>query len=301
MTRWETAFFTAALLVIGAGWGVTVPLTKIAVSTGFGHFGLIFWQLTIGSALMAAFSLALGRGLPISKPTLRVFLVVALLGTLLPNTASYQAAVHVPAGVLALLLSTIPMLAFPMALALGLDRFSWRRITGLAAGLCGVLIIVMPGVSSALDAPVFWILIALTAGLCYALEGNVVAKWGTAGMDAIQVLFGASVLGAVVVLPLTLASGQFIPPQALISTPGFALILASVAHALVYAGYVWLVGRAGPVFAVQVSYLVTGFGIIWARILLGEAYPPAVWAALAFMFLGMYLVQPRRKAALAPT
>jgi drug/metabolite transporter (DMT)-like permease len=108
-------------------------------------------------------------------------------------------------------------------------------------------------------------------------------------------------LGAVVILPVTFASGQFIPPHELLSRPGYALILSSVAHALVYAGYVWLVGRAGPVFTVQVSYLVTGFGLLWARLILDEAYPPAVWAALALIFLGMYLVQPKRKRSLAPT
>jgi drug/metabolite transporter (DMT)-like permease len=301
MTRAEVYFFSAILVVLGAGWGITIPLTKIAVSTGFGHFGLIFWQLVIGSILMAILSLVRGKGLPVCRSTLRVFAVVALIGTLIPNTASYQAAVHLPAGILSLLLSMIPMLAFPIALGMRLDRFSWRRLSGLGAGLCGVLIIVMPGVRDTLNAPVFWMLIALIAGLCYALEGNVVAKWGTAGLDAIQVLFGASLLGAFAILPLTLASGQFIPPKELLSPPGYALILASVAHTLVYAGYVWLVGRAGPVFTVQVSYLVTGFGLLWARLILNEAYPPAVWAALALMFLGLYLVQPRRKAALAPT
>jgi drug/metabolite transporter (DMT)-like permease len=284
---------------LGAGWGITQPLTKIAVSTGHGHFGLIFWQLVIGSVLMAALSLIRGKSLPISRSGVRVFAVVALLGTLIPNTASYQAAVHVPAGILSILLSMIPMFAFPVALAMGLDRFSWRRLSGLGVGLCGVLIIALPGVSGALETPVFWMLVALIAGLCYALEGNVVAKWGTAGMDAIQVLLGASLLGAVAILPLTLASGQFIAPAALNGTAGYALIAASVAHTLVYAGYVWLVGRAGPVFTVQVSYLVTGFGILWAKLILDEAYPPAVWAALALMFIGMYLVQPRPKAALA--
>lgn len=240
-----------------------------------------------------------GKRLPINWSTLRIFAIVALIGTLIPNTASFQAAVHVPAGILSILLSMIPMFAFPIALLLGLDRFSWRRLSGLVAGLIGVLIIVMPGVSAALDTPVFWVLVAMIAGLCYAMEGNVVAKWGTSGLDAIQVLLGASVLGMVAILPITLASGQFILPAELISIPGFALMGSSVAHALVYAGYVWLVGRAGPVFTVQVSYLVTGFGLLWAKIILSEAYPPAVWAALALMFLGMYLVQPRGKGGLA--
>lgn len=301
MTRGEILTYTGVLVILGAGWGITVPLTKIAVSTGFGHFGLIFWQLVIGSVLMGLISLIRGKGLPVNRATLRVFAVIAMIGTLVPNTASFQAAVHVPAGILAILLSMIPMFAFPVALAMGLDRFSLRRFVGLFAGLVGVLVIVTPGVSASLETPVFWILVALIAGLCYAMEGNIVAKWGTAGMDAIQVLFGASVLGAIAILPVTLASGQFIMPQDLTGTAGQALALAAVAHTLVYAGYVWLVGRAGPVFTVQVSYLVTGFGILWAKVILDEAYPAAVWGALALMFAGMYLVQPRPKAALAPS
>ena len=66
-----------------------------------------------------------------------------------------------------------------------------------------------------------------------------------------------------------------------------------VIHAFVYSGYVWLVGRAGPSFAAQVSYLVTGFGVIWAMVLLGESYSLWVWAALGIMFVALFLVQPR--------
>jgi len=54
------------------------------------------------------------------------------------------------------------------------------------------------------------------------------------------------------------------------------------------------VGRAGPVFAVQISYFVTIFGIFWAWVILREAYPASVWFALGLMLLGMYLVKPRK-------
>ncbi|MEM6886851.1 MAG: DMT family transporter [Pseudomonadota bacterium] len=293
----DRLFLSAVLVVLGAGWGLTMPLTKVAVSTGFGHYGLIFWQLVIGTALMGMLNLVRGKGLPLTRAGLVICVVVSLVGTLVPNSASYQAAVHVPSGVLSILLSLVPMFAFPIALALRLDRFSWRRLAGLGAGLAGVLMLVAPGVSAQLGTPIFWLLVAMVAGLCYALEGNIVAKWGTAGLDAIQVLFAASALGAAAVLPVALASGQFIPPADLTGRAGKALIAASVAHTSVYALYVWLVGRAGPVFSVQASYLVTGFGILWAKLILDEAYPPVVWASLAAMFLGMYLVQPRPASA----
>ncbi|WP_366142062.1 DMT family transporter [uncultured Roseobacter sp.] len=299
LSRREVFVLTAMLVVMGAGWGMTQPLTKIAVSTGYKHFGLIFWQLFIGAALMALFCWARGTRLPRGRRQIGICLMVAMIGTMIPNSTSYQAAVHLPAGILSILLSMVPMWAFPIALLMGLDRFSWRRFMGLALGLFGVLLIAAPG-ASAMDLAVFWVLVALVSGICYGLEGNLVAKFGTAGMDPFQVLYGASLMGGIIMLPVALLSGQWIAVDAALTTEGQALILASIIHVLVYTGYVWLVGRAGSVFAVQVSYLVTGFGVLWAKLILDESYPAGIWAALLLMFAGMYLVQPRPKAALAP-
>jgi drug/metabolite transporter (DMT)-like permease len=299
MTQRDVLLYTAFLAVLGAGWGFTQPMSIIAVSTGYKHFGLVFWQMVIGAAFFSAINISRGKGLPLGPRHLGLYLMIAMIGTILPNSASYQAAVHLPSGVLSLLLSLVPMFAFPVALVMGLDRFSLRRLGGLACGLAGVLLLIVPNGDLSMDLPVFWILVALISGLCYALEGNFVAKWGTLDLDAFQVLQGASILGAVIVLPVVLLTGQFISPALPWNAPQIALVLSSVVHVLVYAGYMWLVERAGAVFAVQVSYLVTGFGLIWARIILSESYAPTLWVALAMMFAGLYLVQPRPKAALA--
>ena len=288
------------LIVLGAGWGITQPLTKLAVSTGHGHFGLIFWQLVIGAVLMAVIARATGRRLPLTRPALRVYATIALIGTVLPNTASYQAAVHLPSGVLSILLSLIPMMAFPIALGLGLERFSMRRLSGLLLGLLGVAFLVLPETSLPAAAMVAWVPVAILASLCYAFEGNYVARWGTAGLDPVQVLLGASSAGAVMVAPLMLASGHWISPFTPFGVAEWSLVSSSVVHVLVYTSFVWLIGRAGSVFAVQVSYLVTGFGVIWAMLLLDERYAPMIWAAMVLMMAGMALVQPRPKAVLAP-
>ena len=80
--------------------------------------------------------------------------------------------------------------------------------------------------------------------------------------------------------------------------PDLAIVASSAIHALVYTSYVWMVGRAGAVFAGQVSYLVTGFGVLWAMLVLGERYSGYVWLAMALMFVGLFLVRPRPRAAL---
>jgi drug/metabolite transporter (DMT)-like permease len=135
--------------------------------------------------------------------------------------------------------------------------------------------------------------LALVAPFCYAMEGNIVSRWGTAGLDPVQVLFGASAIGTVIALPLALGSGQFIVPQAPFILADFTMVLSSIIHVIVYTGYVWLISRAGAVFAGQVSYIVTGSGVLWAMLLLGETYSLWVWMALACMGLGLMLVQPR--------
>ena len=61
-----------------------------------------------------------------------------------------------------------------------------------------------------------------------------------------------------------------------------------------YTGYIWLVGRAGAVFASQVAYVVTLGGVLLSALFLGERYSAWVWSALALMIAGLALVQPRR-------
>ena len=294
MTPRARLTYAGVLILLGAVWGLTMPLTKIAVSTGYKHFGLIFWQLAIGAVVMSAIALLRGTGLPMGRAQIRVYVVIALIGSLLPNSASYQAAVHLPSGVLSLLLSMIPIWAFPIALLLALDRFEWRRFAGLVTGLSAVMLLVMPGADMTGSIPTIWLLVGLVSGLFYAFEGNYVARWGTAGLDPIQVLWGASLIGAAVALPLALASGQWVDPRPPYGAADIAQVISATLHVLVYAGYVWLVGQAGPVFAVQISYLVTLFGVFWAKLVLDEAYPPVIWVALGLMLLGMYLVQPRK-------
>ena len=77
----------------------------------------------------------------------------------------------------------------------------------------------------------------------------------------------------------------------------WAILASGVLNALAYSGYVWLVGRAGSVFASQIAYVVTGFGVLWSMALLGERYSPWVWAAFVLMLGGVALVQPRKPAA----
>ena len=286
-------FYAGVLILLGAGWGATQPLSKIAVSTGHQHFGLILWQLVFSIIVLGAIALAQGKRLPLGRDYLWRYALIALVGTVLPNSVSYQAAVHLPAGILSIIISLVPMFALPMALAIGMERFRAMRALGI---LCGaVAIVLLAGPSTSLPAPglALWVLIAALSPLLYAVEGTWVARYGILDLDALQLLLGASIVGLLITLPLTLLTGQYIDITQSWGAPEYSLFASSVIHAFVYTAYVWLVGRAGSVFASQVSYLVTGFGVLWAILFLGESYSAYVWSAMAVMMLGLFLVRPR--------
>jgi drug/metabolite transporter (DMT)-like permease len=291
------ATLLAILVGMGAAWGITQPLSKIAVSEGYRDIGIIFWQFAIGAVVLCALLLARRKPLPLGAVHLRFYLLIALIGTILPNWASFTAAVHLPSGILSIVLATVPMMALPIAVGLGMDRFSPARIAGLTVGLLAIILIAAPDSSLPDAGMAIWLPIALIAPFLYACEGNVVGRWGTHGLDAMQVLAGASLLGVLISAPLALLTGEWIDPRGPWGAPDWAILGASLAHVMAYVTYVWLVGAAGAVFTAQVGYLVTGFGILWAKLILAESYSPWVWGALSLMMVGLFLVTPRPGAA----
>jgi drug/metabolite transporter (DMT)-like permease len=294
----RAVFLFGVLFVMGAGWGLTNPLSKIAVSTGHGYFGLIVWQLVYGVAILGGFSLIRRRGLPLGAPYLLRYVLIALTGTVIPNSISYQAAVHLPAGVMSILISLAPMFALPLALVIGLERFSMSRALGVVCGAIAIILLAGPKTSLPDPSVAPWVLIGIIAPFMYATEANWVAKYGTLDLDPIQLLLGASIFGLVLVIPLTLLSGQWIDMTRPWAAPEYALFVSSAIHAMVYALYVWLVGKAGSVFASQVAYIVTATGVLWSMLILGETYSGWIWAALAVMLTGLFLVRPREAEGL---
>ena len=285
--------YAGILALIGIGWGSTQPLGKIAASSGHQPFGLIFWQLVVCVLVLATLTILRGKRLPVTRRTLEFYVVVAFLGTLIPNYTFYLSVARLPSGIMSIIIATIPLMAFPIALGLGMDRFSPRRMVGIVLGLSGVLLIALPKASLPEQAMVLFLPVAMVGPLFYALENTYVAARGTGELDAIQAMLGASLAGLFFCVPIMLALGHWFPMPMPLGRPEWALILSSALHALLYASFVWLGARAGSVFASQSAYFTTASGIVWAMLLLGERFSPWVWAAAGLMLCGLMLVSPR--------
>ena len=282
-----------ALILMGASWGITPVFIKVAVNAGHHPFGMIVWTNAISLILSGVVTFMRRRRLPISLQHLKLYVGVSLLGAVIPNLLTFTAALHLSAGVMSILIALVPMFAMPIALAIGLEKASVIRFVGALCGAIAIVLIIGPDTGLPDATKVGFVFVALGASLCYGGEGNFITWLGMQDLDPVQVLFGASVIGIIIALPLAAVTGNFISLDNF-GIPELAIVSTSVISWETYVIYIWLIDKAGPVFASQVAYLVTAFGVVWAMLLLGEVYSIWVWMAFALMLVGITLVRPRK-------
>lgn len=284
-----------ALIAIGSAWGLTVPLAKIAVSTGHEELGLIFWEVVFMLIYLGVIS-AVTRNIPkITKDHMIIFIAIAFLGTLLPTTLTYIVLGQIPAGVYSITISLVPMFAVPVAIFLNLETFSVKRVVGIVLGLCAIIVLIGPSTALPDPAKIGFVLLACLAAFFYSLENNFVGKFTLRGLTPVQALFGSSVVALILISPLAFGSGQWFSLYRPWGPPEWALLAMSILHGFAYTGYVWLVGRAGPVFTAQVAYIVTLSAVLWSMLVLGESYTTSFWIALSLMVAGLFLVLPKEQ------
>lgn len=282
------------LVLFGAGWGAMQPANKIAVEGGFSPFGIMVWQAVVTLILAGVFVARLGP--PKGGVQWMICAQIAVLGNVIPHFASFTAVTHLPAGLVAIILSTIPIFALCLGVILSREPVTWKRMLGLSMGLMAIGLIAS-GQGGLSGGAVWAIAIGLVAPMCYALNSTLLAGRGMAGLHPLQAFWGASVIFLPLAWGLAALTGQLkmVEPD----LPSFAVMASATGHTLIYAGFLALVTRTGAVFASQTAYLVTGFGVLWSMVILGERYPATVWLALGLMFAGITLVRPAQ-TPLAP-
>ena len=288
---------TIILLIVGVSWGLTAPLSKIAVSTGHHYLGLLIWQISIMILSLGLIQIFRKKKLPLNLNCFWRYVLVALLGTILPNSIMYKAYFHLQSGIMSILVSIVPMIAFLLVLVLQMEKFEIRRFLGVLFGIFAIILIVFPKLDLGYLVEVGWILLALLSPLCYAIEGVWINKIGIAKLDPIEVILGASILGFFILMPIVALNGYWITPYRVWGPAEFAITLSSLIHSIIYISYIWLIGKAGVIFASQVSYIYTASGIGFSIILLGEGYSLFVWAAVILMLMGLMMVRPSRRSS----
>ena len=286
------AWIYLGLAFCGGIWGVVPALAKYAVKDGAHPFGLTWWQAVGGGGLMLIYTLGRGRRLPLDRQHLGFYAVCGAVGTAFPTVLLFYIAYHVAAGVVAILMATVALAAYPMSLALGIDRLQPLRVLGLGLGLAGVVMLVAPRAGVGSSEPL-WVLLAVLMPCCYAAENVFVAVRSPRGTDTATLVTGMLLMGGVMVTPVVLATGTWYHIDWPFSTAEWAVISIFIVNVASYTLFLSLIYAAGPVFASMSSYFAVLTGVAWSMALLGESHGGWFWAALVSMLAGMALVRDR--------
>ncbi len=291
---------TLLLLLGGISYGGMFSANKLAAGVAFPVFAYTFWiALFAGVALLIACAL-IGALPPLSRAHLRQYARLAVLAVMLPVLATAFAAHALPAGVITLVLTLVPGLTYLISFAVRLERFEALSLAGLALGASGVLLIVLPDQGLPEAGAWVWMLVALVGAVAAAGSNVVAAAYRPPRTHSLALACGILLAAACGMLPVMLATdGPYLFTDA--GWPGIAgMAWAAAIHCVTFYCFQEVTRRAGAVFFAQFNYLVVAAGLFWALLLFDETLGLWVWAALACMVVGLWLVNTgARRRALA--
>ena len=201
---------------------------------------------------------------------------------------------------LSITVALIPIITYGMATVIGAERLSALRVSGVVFGGLAIALLVLPESSLPSRAAIPWVLLACLSAVCYAAENIYLSRPALADIGPVRTAAGMNILAAVIMLPITLASGQMFVPAFPFGTLEWTILALAGITAVAYTLFITVINIAGPVFASQTGYLVTLGGVIWGMVLFGETHSSWVWASVVTMILGLALVTPRKTGGSDP-
>ena len=282
-------------MVFGGGiWGATFSLAKLTTEAGVHPFGLALLTSVIGAAILLPYAVIRRGGVPLGRDHVRVYWIAGILGTALPSSVLFYSAAQMPAGVLAIIVSLVPLMTYGFALLFGVERLQGLRAAGIGLGFAAILMIAVPDTGLPDRAMVPWALFALIAPLSYSAENLYIAIRRPLRSDPGVLLCGMLIAGSLALLPVVWASDTWVPLEVLGSIPLWWIPALAVINVIAYVIFIELIRLTGPLFAAQMGYVVTASGVLWGMWIFSETHSAWVWAALAVLFLGVTLVNPRK-------
>lgn len=287
----------ALLIAAGTLLGVVVVLSRSAAAAGISAVTFSFWQSLIGGTIILLRGLARRRKPVLTHRYLRYYLATGLCSIGLPNTLLFLTVPHVGAGHASIAYAFPPLLTYLLALLLRLERPHARRVTGLALGALGAVLLVRPDgilIGTALSR---WMLLLLLAPVTVALANVYRTLDWPEGASPETLAGGTLVAAAMWIAPLMLVLGGGLPPSGAAWIPALAGIVSAGAFVLSFA----LQRRSGPVTFSQLGYVVIAVTMGIGALFFGERFDLVTLAALGIVLVALLLatsVPAGRNAAL---
>ena len=205
MRRWLPLI---VLLLMGTLWGLQFAMLKLAVESGRPELNVLLMALVLISVVYAILVALRGRAIRFTRENLVFFVIIAILGYILPMGATLYAAPYVPAGIITLFASLSPIATFAVAIGLRTEPVSRIRIGAMLLGCVSALLVLGPEAELPGYGAIGWMLLVLIVPLTYGVESIYVAARWPKGMGVLELGLGEAIVAAILTLPFFFLFGE---------------------------------------------------------------------------------------------
>lgn len=282
------------MVTLAVTYSLVLSLNRIATTAGIPFIPYVFWQIVGAAIVLWLICLALRRWPPLTRDSVISYLVVGMFGFAVPFAVLAAAAPKAPASVISLTLTMTPVLVYIFAVIIGMDRFYWLRALGIGFSLGGVLLVLLPPLvqsASLLTADMVpWVVLAFGAPLCYSIANLSAARFRPPASGPFELAAGVLTAGSIFLIPVMAVDGSWWFFDEPIGEGAWTIFGALVVDGLFMVLMYEVIRLAGPVIFSTYNYIATLCGMGWAALIFGELPSVWIWASLALLFLGLYLV-----------
>ena len=282
------------LVTLSILWGGSFFFVRVALE-GVPPLTLVLARVAIASAVLLVLLRATGETLPRRRDVWLTLAVMALLNNIIPFSLIFWGQTAIPAGLAAILNATTPLFTvIVMHLFTDDDRATPGKTVGVALGFAGVVVLVGPAVTGALDTPLWALAACLAAALSYAFSGLWGRRIKPLGLTPTFTAWAQLTVTSLVMTPVVALVDR---PWAL-AVPGLPAIAAVVAlavlsTALAYILFFRILASAGPSNLLLVTFLIPVSAILLASLFLGERLALTHFAGMALIGLGLAAIDGR--------
>ena len=235
------------LLALGLLWGSGYAIARYCVTHGVPPLGYSLWQ-SLGPALLLSLLAFLNKKLPfqLTSPFLGFALMAGTLGIALPNSVMYFASAHLPASLVAILVNTVPLFIYPLALIFKVERYQNKRLIWIIIAVAGLILLnLAPHDLSQNFLP--WSLWVLAAPLSFALCAVLIQPLQPKNLNALGAASLMLMASSIILAPIVWRTGSFYTLD--FQHPvDFWILLEILLSSLGYVLFFRLIKLAGPVY-----------------------------------------------------
>jgi len=279
-----------ALLLMILLWGTSFMFTAVSLES-FSPVGIVSLRVLISAIILTVFMYIKGWRLPTKPLAWAIFLLLGVVGNLLPFLLISIGQKDISSGIAGLLMAFMPLATMILAhYFVSGERLNRFKILGFVLGITGVAIVLWPSLIGAHSNLLSGLLILL-ATFSYATNAILVRRLPS--YNPVVTAAGVMIVSSIVIVPLWL--WQDLPWQQSYSLKATLSVLwlgigpTALATLLLFA----VIGTAGPTFLANINYVIPLVAYFTGALLLGEAIELQSLAAMLLIILGIALTRKR--------